>query len=288
LGCPHEQTEVVLAYLCGVDEEKEKEPNTATFGYDLNILDDAAQVSLDVPGPAPGTGRGQSQHGDLSPVAEPPGAQVLDTGRGQSQHGDLSPVVEPPGVLAESHDLPGASRDDAVQSHECHGASLDDAAQSHESQDHDVGKSALKMLRIPMSIFLELLMVINAGRPPAPYRIVFVARGHPVTRCRRRLRDATRHTVLPGAGKEVKLTAVLDIVTNCCGSARRCKRAECETRMQNTFCCGPQDFSPFLEALVTKQYIQLSGDDICLTPDRISRTVPGGSGRTGGQWFTGV
>ena len=124
-----------------------------------------------------------------------------------------------------------------------------------------------KKSRIPMSIFLQLLMNIHAGRPPAPYRIVFVARGHPVTRCRRRLRDATRHTVLPGAGRDIKLSDVLDILADCCGSARRCQRAEYETRMQNTFCCGPQDFSPFLEALVTKQYIQLSGDEICITPD---------------------
>ena len=121
--------------------------------------------------------------------------------------------------------------------------------------------------RIPMSIFLELLKDITVGRPPAPYRIVFVSRGHPVTRCRRRLRDATRHTVLPGPDREVKLSAVLDVVSDCCGSARRCQRAQCEAQMQQVFCCGPQDFNPFLEALAAKPYIQLTGDDICLTPD---------------------
>jgi len=54
--------------------------------------------------------------------------------------------------------------------------------------------SAVASRNVPMSIFLTMLQGIVANRPcRTSYRIIFVPRGHPLTRCRRQLMGDASH-----------------------------------------------------------------------------------------------
>jgi len=101
---------------------------------------------------------------------------------------------------------------------------------------------------------------LGAGR--FAYRIVFVRRGHSITRWRRMLVDATITIVKPFSGAEhsIKLSTLLAAVRETCGNTGACT-CECLRQyvaQQHHVC----DFEPALHALVEKNYITIDDGQI--------------------------
>ena len=124
--------------------------------------------------------------------------------------------------------------------------------------------------RMSLSTFFEILELMGPVRVLASsYRVVFVRRGHALTRMRRPLEDAQRYVVAPVAGPQamIPLSAVLACVTLCCEQGDGVSNpVDVCTRLSLVHGVTIPDITPYLDALVDKGYITIQGTDVSLTP----------------------
>lgn len=123
-----------------------------------------------------------------------------------------------------------------------------------------------------MSVFLSIAMELKK-QPTAtsPYRIIFCARGHPWTRCRRLLTDAPRQYIVPTTEslhlRPLPLSWVWESIQLCADRDGVCTLAQVEAVLCQRIQGEVHSMMPLLDAIVDKGYIVLQGDVIKIVPD---------------------